>query len=91
MPTPTSTTSQAAAHKKSSSYSADVRLYLILESGERIALAQACSDSVDFREARVIRGGKAVLEMRVDDEVEQWNVILSPSEQPSRRVNLRIA
>lgn len=62
-----------------------------MESGDRIALAQACSDSVDFREPRVVQGGKAVLEIRVDEEVEQWNVILSPSEQASRRVNLRIA
>jgi hypothetical protein len=56
-----------------------------------VDLARTCSEWVDLREAREITPGKAVVEIRVDNNIEQWNVVLSPSEQPSRRVNLRIA
>jgi len=73
------------------SYSADVRLYLILESGERIDLARTCDEYVDLREPRLLSPGKAVVEIRVDDEVLRSSVHLSPAAAAQRRVPISFA
>src|SRR5262249_12228552 len=79
------------APSRSRSYSADVRLYLILESGERLDLARTCDESVDLREPRLLRPGNAVMEIRVDEEISRLNIVLSPSPQAERRVAIKIA
>jgi hypothetical protein len=77
------------APARCNSYSAHVRLYLILADGERLPLASTCDAWVDLREPRVLSPGRAVLEIRVEDDVERWNVELAPSAEPSRRVRIR--
>jgi hypothetical protein len=73
------------------SYSADVKLYLILQDGRRILLAQVGPDRVDLREAMELAPGEATLEIRVDDDISRSRISLLPAEGPSTIVPIRVA
>jgi hypothetical protein len=91
MEAPTKSTVDQKAEPRRIAYSADIKLYLILESGERLSLGQVCHEFVDLKEPRLLRGGPATVELRVEGEPTRWNVTLGASVGVERRVPVKIA
>src|SRR4051812_37818004 len=89
MQTPITQDAAQSIPSRSRSYSVDVRLYLILESGERVDLWRTCEAFVDLREPRTIEPGRAVVEVRVDHSVHRTDVIVSAAQ--GRRVPIQAA
>lgn len=59
-------------------YSADVRLWLILQDGTRLRPGQVGHDCVIFSEPTLIPAGPAVVEIVVDGRPHRWDVTLVP-------------